>query len=618
MASNRSPETNARYAEILKPIKDLAKSWDVDIASNLDDYLDELEHTTISYDGGKTTMNFAQAAMLIHSSTCVYSKKVECLYNLQLHVLELLANRKKLNQKSSVDKDGNDADVQDLHDDDDDDFLSLDDIEEGKNLHMKENFDSDQPFQFLPEVPLCLLPLENASKGDNPLLSQKGEVLASINDFRMNTCYRHTSGTLLIDKSFIKLFEDSVGRQTEVEVQQEDNSPDGITETEQNMDIDVNQDIGDEMHVDHAGDNDDVDNDDIGVLNDISNVDNPDIPPETDEEMRLGLRRSERQKEKVVVAKNRIDPWEKLKPDEGTSTGKKPFRAGTVYKLCPGIEDKTKKRKRTKQPDVKIELLYKCIQKTLYSHKQKFPKNQLKVPTFPEFEKFFWEEFKRRQTLKRAIIKKGREELLIEENDDGDDDEEVDAPLLQLDAADDDDDDIGDLVDDNLFQAIDNALGRNESFMNHHSSPSDQGEENSFGYEQMVQKYVDEYMESAKKYAHVTEQSRRVSEWEDKVLPRLDEEETRPPFDINDYSTTIINDLDTNQTIKFQQLVQGKPIFEICRTFLASLMLANTTNVKIKERSDLVDSMDQFELELLSTRRHFEELQEYVAPSLAE
>lgn len=36
----------------------------------------QIEQITISFDGGSTKMNFAEAALLIQGSTCVYSKKV--------------------------------------------------------------------------------------------------------------------------------------------------------------------------------------------------------------------------------------------------------------------------------------------------------------------------------------------------------------------------------------------------------------------------------------------------------------------------------------------------------------------------------------------------------------
>ena len=52
-------------------------------------------------------------------------------------------------------------------------------------------------------------------------------------------------------------------------------------------------------------------------------------------------------------------------------------------------------------------------------------------------------------------------------------------------------------------------------------------------------------------------------------------QDNHEPFCINRYGTGIIDGLNLGATVKFRQLVQGKPIYEICRTFLASLMLVN-------------------------------------------
>lgn len=37
----------------------------------------QIESITISFDGGATKMNFAEAALLIQGSACVYSRKVD-------------------------------------------------------------------------------------------------------------------------------------------------------------------------------------------------------------------------------------------------------------------------------------------------------------------------------------------------------------------------------------------------------------------------------------------------------------------------------------------------------------------------------------------------------------
>ena len=52
----------SRWMHLLNPIKDIAANWDVDIAADLSDYLSELEQIEFSFDGGHTTLNFAEGA----------------------------------------------------------------------------------------------------------------------------------------------------------------------------------------------------------------------------------------------------------------------------------------------------------------------------------------------------------------------------------------------------------------------------------------------------------------------------------------------------------------------------------------------------------------------------
>jgi hypothetical protein len=87
--------TWVRVVNALRAGRDLAVNWNVDIANELEQYLNELEMIEISFDGGETTLNFAEAALLIQGSTCVYSRKVEYLYKLVFNVLDIIANRQK-------------------------------------------------------------------------------------------------------------------------------------------------------------------------------------------------------------------------------------------------------------------------------------------------------------------------------------------------------------------------------------------------------------------------------------------------------------------------------------------------------------------------------------------
>ena len=62
-----------------------------DIYMSFTKQIDKIE---ITFDGGSSKMNFAEAAMLIQGSACVYSKKVEHLYSMVFQVLDLFASKK--------------------------------------------------------------------------------------------------------------------------------------------------------------------------------------------------------------------------------------------------------------------------------------------------------------------------------------------------------------------------------------------------------------------------------------------------------------------------------------------------------------------------------------------
>lgn len=89
MASSQHGERPEKRA-LLQPLRDLATNWSIDIAKELEDYMEELETIKISFDGGNTTFNFAEAALLIQGSASIYSRKVEFLYSLIYQTLDLL------------------------------------------------------------------------------------------------------------------------------------------------------------------------------------------------------------------------------------------------------------------------------------------------------------------------------------------------------------------------------------------------------------------------------------------------------------------------------------------------------------------------------------------------
>lgn len=131
-------EVENRFKSLIQPIKDIAANWDIDIAESLTEYLEELDNLRISIDGGKSNLNFAEAALLIQGSTAVYSKKVEYLHQLVLQSLEFITNKKTTSgtAQSKATKAIDDDDI--LFLDNDSSFLLLDHIvEEGHNINLK-------------------------------------------------------------------------------------------------------------------------------------------------------------------------------------------------------------------------------------------------------------------------------------------------------------------------------------------------------------------------------------------------------------------------------------------------------------------------------------------------
>lgn len=575
----------------------MEKNWEVDIAANLEQYLQELQviDNADEFEEGETNLNFADAAMLLQGSAFVYSKKVEYLYSELQRVRELLTNKNRPKQKSSVDQDGNDEDMADFEELKQE-FLSLDDIPSSKKHHVKEDFDQQEDFKFLQTFPTCLLPHDEANQTENPLLSKTGEVLASRFDFTMNTGSLHMNGALLIDQSFSHLTDTLIPWNPTM-----DTAPDGVPEKP------IKKDAGREPpDVEHIFEDVDDDVEDAVPPMDVSD------PGQTSpvEEVRDALRRTERERrpvtrevqvQKVAV---KADPWAMLDPFEEVKVKKPPSRKASVIKLCPGLEEQeTNWEERARQ----LEHVCYFLDRALYSNQSKYPRQKYKCPTYPELDTLFWAEYKRRRALdeeakklaRMAIYGDAEEEDLeraIEEQ------EEIDISEDEQDAL-----DLEPLVDDNLFIATNNPDEPNS--LHDHLASSDEED-----FEERCLNRVKDYLASADTHTVSSELSKRIEEWEENILPRLEEEEQRAPFDINVYGKNILDHLQANpESTNFTELVLGKPVYEICRIFLASLMLANTRNVEIHSNEEL--KMDSFQLHLLTTRRHFEELQEYQAPS---
>jgi condensin-2 complex subunit H2 len=109
-----------------------------------------------------------------------------------------------------------------------------------------------------------------------------------------------------------------------------------------------------------------------------------------------------------------------------------------------------------------------------------------------------------------------------------------------------------------------------------------------------------------------SELSDRVSKWQERLAPILEEEERRAEFDIHKYSEKILKESAqqglgrlkrksdgssgaSTSKVDFESIAQNCSQSDVCRLFLASLSLANSGNLKVEEgaptyRFDLISS----------------------------
>lgn len=77
-----------RFSHFLQPLKDVAENFNIDIAHELEDYLAELETISISFDGGATSLNFAEGFLFdffgnrLHQNhletSCSLDPRIQC------------------------------------------------------------------------------------------------------------------------------------------------------------------------------------------------------------------------------------------------------------------------------------------------------------------------------------------------------------------------------------------------------------------------------------------------------------------------------------------------------------------------------------------------------------
>ncbi|XP_075780460.1 condensin-2 complex subunit H2 [Pelodiscus sinensis] len=615
-------DVESRFLHLLQPIRDLTKNWEVDVAAQLGEYLEELDQICISFDGGKTTMNFIEAALLIQGSACIYSKKVEYLYSLVYQALDFISNKKRDRQPTSVGEDGTDADVSTGPRREEEEFLSLDDIRDTAVVSVDMRKDHQPPtVNIVPLTPMALVPPEEMEKRDNPLLSRKGEILASRKDFRMNTCTPHANGAFMLELAGLSPTQCPQARPPAREpgsaTGEQIGPQPGNVPTEHSV---CRTPVPVLNFSDHEGavapECGGGDDDDAGGGGDFW----PDAPAggveaspavehmqqqkSAPEGRGYMLRERAPAVDPNAHIKEMLDPWRSLDPFDDSED--KPFKKGRPFTVPRGLAEVPGSKRKRRAP-CKLQDFMKWFSATQHDRADT-RRAKRKGPTFADLEVLYWKQVKERMAVQRKLhrrmgllLGKHLQEELPEE---AEEEERMDDYLDHDGGADD------------FLEQEDIQPEAPEQLPEGDLGPC--AIPDSLSYEELVRRNVELFIANSQKYARETVLSQRIRDWEDKMGPKLQEQEERAAFDIHSYGDQLAGSCGRlGEWRSFASLVAGKPAFEVCRYMLASLQLANDYTVEIGQQPGLEEGVDTMRLRLMTQERAHERFRTYMAPSVS-
>ncbi|XP_054862578.1 condensin-2 complex subunit H2 [Amphiprion ocellaris] len=568
--------TQSRYVHLLQPIRELTKNWDIDLASELNDYLDELDEMCITFDGGKTRLNFAEAALLIQGSASIYSKKVELLHSLVFQTLEFISDRnRKRNKQAAASQDDDRA--TDHHDHGNQDEFRPPKLQESEN---SETCDSNMMVEVIPLPPQSLIPPETREKQKLPLISVKGDIVCSVKDFKINLFIPGDEDMILLrHRSTVDRFLMLQQNSTEFHPQQlltDAEAPVGGAEAE-GFEA---EDVGGEAAEDFM----DVE----------EHVDRHQGSAPSEGRMIRERRQIEADKRKKMDEVQPEDVWT-LHDAYAVLDGEKTIKLGKCYKVPDGLDDGGKRKRKAASA---LQDFSSWIRRTYDPSEHKLKNG----PKFTDLNYIYLNTMEQRLKTQRRINR--RAGLVVSDDD-------MRRTFLQREGAglnDQGEEPVDRFISPDLPGGDDDNFDNLEVFPDEGDGGADfispEAQRDELSYEDLVMLRVEQLVANSQAYTQETALSRRVKDWEEKIRPHLQLQEERPTFDIHDYGDRVVESLGAISHRRFfSSIVHGLDPTEVCRFLLASLQLANDLTVQIDSAAGLEDSLDTMSLILLSTQR---------------
>nr|XP_026269349.1 condensin-2 complex subunit H2 isoform X5 [Urocitellus parryii] len=588
-------DVEARFAHLLQPIRDLTKNWEVDVAAQLGEYLEEVEY----------------------------------LYSLVYQALDFISGKRRAKQLSSAQEDGANGNTSlEAPQEAEDEFLSLDDFPDSRaNVDLK-NDQVPSELLIVPLLPMALVAPDEVEKNSSPLYSHQGEVLASRKDFRMNTCTPHPRGAFMLEPMGMCPIE-PVGTCPIPR-----NQKDARRAEEQPMDVsgcrnpvtvlDFSQQPGtapEGLAPSSGGEEEEEEEvaEAAAVVVDAVELPEARAPKATVEPeeprsphqsavltRRYMLRERERAPDPMSRLKETPDPWQSLDPFD--SLDSKPFKKGRPYSVPPCVEE-APGQKRKRKATAKLQDFHQWYLATYADHADS-RRPRRKGPTFADMEVLYWKHVKEQLETLRTLQRREITERWLPRAEEGlwpAEDDRLEESLEDLGATADD------FLEPEEYVEPEEAKPGEAADLEAEAMPE------SLSYEELVRRNVELFIANSQKFVQETELSQRIRDWEDTIQPLLLEQEQHVPFDIHTYGDQVISRFpQLNEWCPFAELVAGQPAFEVCRSMLASLQLANDYTVEISQQPGLEAAVDTMSLRLLTHQRAHKRFQTYTAPSMAQ
>ena len=534
-----SSDDDQKFAELLKPIKDLTQNWEVSphyytpvilcflpflcqvpLSQLLSAYLEDLQQVTISLDGGQTSVNFAQAALLLQGTAAVYSRKVEYLDHQVNKMLELLGSQRDQDLEGQGEEAPRGSKGQRRRNEVPSDFEDLRmDLAKNLQLMSEEDRKRKDALKFISITPRQLLEKEGSEQKAvkvnmfTGVQHSRWDLLASKEDFKINSQYVLQTGFLGEDLNADNVYlisnrvpedEDSVGDHASVEVE---------TVTE----------FSDHQATDQA-------------LSDLEPAQNSSNSTRSDR-ARLSLSSLSGERALLVspssTSQSLLDPDQELRPP-------RPLQIKESRRLPPSLRAK----KRPSSPIIPIS-------EYLSQQHQPSARQMRLMPSYIPLS--CYDLLKSQPRLEKSEVTRKYEE--VEEEEEG-------ADSFSTGPVEEDEEGYQDDFED--FHLPDPHLGGDLGAV---AVDQVEAENDSLSYEELVARRVEEFLIKSREAMKSSELSQRVASWHEMIGPRLERLETRKAFDIHACGTQVIRKCEAagGVEVPFRDIVRGQRKEEISR-----------------------------------------------------